>query len=360
MNTKNPIVAKNFTSGYAETRRSELQKARQNYQQNSFKVGSPEIIYYQQVRNGNVCTCHAIEKPVEVSDHLVTVSDSVKNYSDKMSAPTEVRFSTVSKTPMFGMAQLSDEDDDEDKLLDDTETPGNPLFQNLFHKGTDCGICFRTGYTPLLAPMGRQFYALTNHNATDLHHYRLDTVRQPAVFTSANIAGAYVEWQIKVPKYFKNVSVAIFNNVLHLDKEDLWATDGQVVDYARFDHARGKTLFVQVRNIDFTHVFLEFDLGIEIHANFPQFSISKDYSYFFNLQQVTIELPPTVSNPQVNDLIYVPEWDRVWMCFDVQPKYDSPLQQVLLGTAIQGRLVQSVETARIITHLKTLSNGKGR
>jgi hypothetical protein len=352
MNERNPIVAKNFTAGYAEIRRSELQKARQNYQQNSFKIGSPEIIYYQQVRNGWVCTCHAIEIPPEVTNHVQTIAPELTNHSNKISYPTEIRLSTVLKTPMFGMAPL-DEPDEEDKLLDDTETPGNPLFQNLFHKGTDCGICFRTGYTPLLAPVGRQFYALTNHNATDLVHYRLDSTRQPAVFTSDGIDGSYVEWEIKVPKYYKNIKVAVFNNVQHLPLSVLYS-NGVVLGPTHFDAARGKTLKVQVREVDFTHVFLEFDLGIPIRANFPQFSVSKDYSYFFNLQQVSIELPPSVNNPQVNDLVYATEWDRQWQIFDVQSRYDSPLQQVLLGTTVQGRLVQSIETARILTKLKEL------
>jgi hypothetical protein len=351
MGDKNPIVAKNFTAGYAEERRSELQKARQNFQQNSFKVGSPAIIYYQQVRNGYVCTCHAVPVPPEIENHVQTVSPELLKFSDKI--PTEIRFSTVSKTPMFGMVAMDEEDDEDTLLLDDTESPGNPLFQNLFHKGTDCGICFRTGYTPLLSPIGRQFYALTNHNTSDLVHYRLDTVKQPAVFTSGGIAGAYVEWEIKIPKYYKEMRFAIFNNTQHLQNKKLW-TDNIAVDNIVLNLYRGRSLKVRVKDVDFTHVFIEFDLGVETRANFPQFSISKDYSYFFNLQQVTIELPPSICNPQVNDLIYVPEWDRVWMCFDVQPKYDSPLQQVLLGTAIQGRLVQSVETSRIISQLKIL------
>jgi hypothetical protein len=358
-NPQNPVNAKNFTAKSAEVRRGELQKARQNFQQNSFLVDSPGIIYYQQIRNGFVCTCHAAEKPEEVTNIITKVEPELSKFSDKVKLPTEISFSTLAKTPMFGIipSDEGEEIDEEDRLLDDTETPGTPLFSNLFHKGVDCGICLRTGYTPLFNPVGRQFYALTTHSNPSLNHYRVDPLKSPHVFTCDNLRGAYVEFMVKIPKYYKSCSCAVYHNTEYLTGvlPSIGGNNTVPITEETLSGFRGKEVGLRIYGHTFTHIFLEFDLGIDIKANFPQFSVSKDYSYFFNLQQVTIELPPSVSNPQVNDLIYVPEWNRVFMCFDVQPKYEGPLQTTLLGTAIQGRLVQVVETARLVSHLKTLN-----
>jgi hypothetical protein len=363
-NAKNPINAKNFTAVHAETRRAELQKARQNFQQNSFLVDSPVVVYYQQVRHGHVCTCHAIEHPVEPSEKLnnIITAPELTNFSDKV---TEISFSTLVKTPMFGSLPAETvktngfNSSEDDLLLDDSDEPettgtSGSLFGQLFHKGTDCGICFRSGYTPLLQPIGRQFYALTSHNYEELSGYHIDQTKSPNIFSSNTMLDSYVEFKVKVPKYFKTVSYAIYNNTTTLTNElYVHGTDTPLTN-ALLNVSRGSEIHLQVREVDFTHVFIEFDLGIETRANFPQFSISKDYSYFLNLQQVTIELPPTMNNAQVNDFIYVQTWDRLFQIFDIQPKYEGPLQTVLLGTTVQGRLVQPVETARILTKLKQL------
>lgn len=356
MGNKNPVVAKNFVAPQAELRRTELQRARQNFQQNSFLVDSPSIIYYQQIRNGYVCTCHGAEKPeVVIENHIITVAPELNNYSDKV---TEVSFSTISKKPMFGSLPVENEfehghDGDEDLLLDDTETPEKPLFSNLFHKGTDCGICFRAGYVPLLNPIGRQFYSLTSLNYVELDGYYIDTLKNPHTFMT-NMDRSAVTFKFNVPKYYKSVRYAVYNNTTHLPNTKLHIDPHTILTSEWLNLARGESLHIQVIGTEFTHVFIEFDLGIETKANFPQFSISKDFSYFFNLQQVTIELPPSICNPQVNDLIYVDTWQRLWLVFDVQPKYEGPLQTVLLGTTVQGRLVQAIETYRLITCLKTL------
>lgn len=353
-NPQNPINAKNFTANSAEKRRAEIQKARQNFQQNSFLVGSPPIVYYQQVRSGYTCTCHAIEKTLEEPIHTMIVQPDVPtSFTNKV---TEVSFSTLSKAPMFGTLPTEDLTDEEDLLLDDSDVgvsgSSNPLFSNIFHKGTDCGICFRTGFTPLLQPLGRQFYALTTHNYVGLSGYRVDNLKSPNVFTNLVGRDSAVEFKIKVPKYYTTCRYAVFNNTFHVTTS-LKINGVNLTKDVLASH-KGQAVILQVGEFDFTHVFIEFELGLEIKANFPQFSLTKDYTYFFNLQQVTIELPPTICNPQVNDLIYVDEWKRLWMIFDVQSHYDSPLQTVLLGTTVQGRLVQTVETARILTQLKEL------
>ena len=363
-NPKNPITAKNFVAPSAELRRENLQKARQSFQQNSFAVDSPEIVYFAQVRNGHTCTCHASELPETIEQPIKTtyVAPELKKHTDRVGT-TQVSFSTISKTPLFGTLPTGDEDDMETSLLDDSES-NNPLFPNLFHKGTDCGICFRTGITPLISTVGRLFYSLTTHNYCKLQMYRIESTKTPnpflcnnpiedsALITPQVVSANHVAFNISVPKYYSGTSYRIFNNTIALDAK--LYVDGAPLTKELLFSFRGKDIQVQVSGATFTHVFMEFDFGLSLKANFPQFNITKDYTYFFNLQQITIELPPSVSNAQVNDFVYVKAWDRLFQVFDVQPKYESPLQTILLGTAVQGRLVQVVETARILTQLKTL------
>jgi hypothetical protein len=346
---KNPINAKNFTAKLAEQRRIEIQKARQNFQQNSFLVDSPVIIYYSQIRNGYTCTCHAYEKPVE-AENVLTVEPTLVNHTNKV---TEISYSTLSKSPMFG-SSLPVESNIEDLLLDDTETAESssthPLFGTLFNKGSDCGICMRTGFSPLFSPVGRQFYALTTHNVSNLDGYYVDTTATPHLFK--HIPEGRSLFTFKVPKYFKTCSYRIFNNVQPLE-ENLYV-GAVALNKDLLNLARGQELVVEIRNKDFTHVFIEFDLGVETHANFPQFSVSKDYTSFFNLQSVSIELPPSMGNCQVNDIVYAPQWSRSWLVFDVQPKWEGPNQTVLLGTTVQGRLIQPLETFSILRSLRPI------
>ena len=382
---RNPVNARNFSAPLAEIRRTELQKARQNFQQNSFMVNSPAVVYYQQIRNGHACTCHAFTPPVMSTSNYSTAVNVGASYTDvsPSAMPTEIEFSTVFKSPLFGQnsgAGSSAENvhqlgADEDLLLDDidetteSKTGGSSLFPNLFHKGTDCGICFRTGYTPLLAPVGRQFIVLTTHNVKDIAGYKIDYTSSPNKF-EAQTDDCYVTFELPVPYLFKTMKYRIYDNTSPLADNVLW-TLGEVYTNTNVskqqltdlpltigivESFRGQqNLEIKVKGQTFTHVFIEFDLGIDVRVNFPQFSVSKDYSSFFNLQSVTIELPPTISNPQINDFLVIKEWDRIFQIFDVQPMYDSPLQQVLIKTTVQGRLVQTIETPTILKHLQFLN-----
>jgi hypothetical protein len=240
--------------------------------------------------------------------------------------------------------------DDSDETTESSASP-NPLFPNLFHKGVDCGICFRTGFTPLLQPIGSQFYSLTTHTVSSYEGYMINQTSFPNSFEK-KIDNSYVAFDIKVPKFFSKMRYRIYNNVTPLDA--YLYIHGERLTQEWINISKGTTLEIQVREDVFTHVFLEFDFGIDIHANFPQFSISKDYTSFFNLQSITIELPPVISNPQVNDIVYVPSWERMWMVFDIQPFYEGPFQDVLIKTSVQGRLIQNIETQTILKKLKLL------
>ena len=354
--TKNYVNAKNFIGKQAEERRLELQKARQNFQQNSFVVNSPPIVYYQQIYNGFTCTCHAMEKPSipEVTEH--SVSGNLTNYSDtsKLSSPTEVSFSTILKSPMFSTLPTEEYDEEEDTLLDDEETTEaevSPLFSNLFHKGVDCGICFRTGYTPLLNPIGRHFVALTTHNYSDIFGMMIDPTTTPNCFKQ-QVDDGYVSFKFKVPKLFNSVKYRVYNNTQELMNKLYFGSEILTKDHLIM--FSGKEIEVRVLNTTFTHVFIEFDLGIQVYANFPQFGMSNNNTSFFDLQSVTIELPPTICNPKVNDIVYVSDWDKLWMVFDVQRFYDSPKQELLIKTSVQGRIIQTVETQTLLKHLKYL------
>lgn len=354
--TKNFVNAKNFIGKQAEERRLELQKARQNFQQNSFVVNSPPIVYYQQIYNGYTCTCHAMEKPTipEVTKH--SVSSNLTNYSDvsKLSSPTEVSFSTIMKSPMFSTMATEEHDDEEDLLLDDdetTEAETTPLFSNLFHKGTDCGICFRTGFTPLLNPIGRHFVALTTHNYSEISGMVIDKVATPNYFKK-HVDDGFVSFKFYVPKFFKSVKYRAYNNTKELDIKLSYGPNELTVENLRENS--GRRIEVKVIDCSFTHVFIEFDLGVLVYANFPQFGLSKDYTSFFNLQSVTIEIPATVCNPRINDIIYVPDWDKLWAVYDIQPFYDSPKQELLIKSSVQGRVIQTIEAQTLLKRLKQL------
>jgi hypothetical protein len=262
-------------------------------------------------------------------------------------------------TPLFGTTNpstLIEAPTARDDIFDDSDTVQtldvNTLFPDLFAKGSECAICYRTGWVPLWHPVGRQRYVYATHNIRASSGYNINQGVNPSVLQSeVTDDTGYVEYLIDVPKYYKAVYVGIYNNTALLSSE-LKDTAGNVINAQRMSDSAGTRLVVRISDMDFTHVVVEFDLGVVIQANFPQFSIARDYSQFFSLQSVSIELPATVSNAQIGDVVVVPTWDRAWQITDVGRFVDGT---TLIKTTTQARVINTIETLHtLVTPVKLI------
>jgi len=347
------INARNYTFDAANKRSEELEKGRQIHQQNSLKVNSPPVVYYQQVKAGYTCTCHTSSRP---NGDLALIDDQRVEPEAEGSAfgPKTDVYTIDLKNPLFGSThQMVGEEpyrlvDVEDDLVDDEEVSEDKvaMFPDLFAKGTDCGICYRTGYAPLWNPIGRQRVSLTTHVAKTLDGFYVNQSTSPAVFERTDRTG-FVEFMLQIPKYFQAVTYAVYNNTIRLP--DLIEYQDQPINLTTLREHAGSKIPIQVRAETFTHVVLEFDLGVILQANFPQLTATRDYNYFFNLASVSIELPPSICNPQISDVIYVPQWKRLWQIYDVAP-YVMP-SGTLIKTTAQGRLIAQIETLHNLADL---------
>lgn len=347
--TKNNINARNTSHKAVEIRRKELEKARQQFQQNSLKVNSPSIVYYQQVKNGYACTCHA-------DDNLISGNgnDIETGVSSVVSSPDV--FEINLNTPLFGTTNLSSKIDatvSKEDIFDDSdlEDTSKSLFPDLFAKGTNCAICYRTGWVPLWHPVGRQRYVYSTHNIKSSDGYSINQGINPSLIQLEVTDGtAYIEYILDVPKYYKKVYTGIYNNT-QLLKQKITNSLGEAITEAYLRSVAGTKISLKVMAVDFTHIVIEFDLGLEIQVNFPQFSIARDYSQFFSLQSVSIELPATISNAQVGDILFVPTWNRVWQITEVSYFVDN---NTLVKTTAQARLVTPIETFHNLSTLTKL------
>jgi hypothetical protein len=261
------------------------------------------------------------------------------------------------KTPLFGSTIYKNEhieqstevfDDEEDNLPN-----AQPLFPDLFAKGTDCGICNRTGFVPLWYPVGRQRQVFTTHKVKALEGYSIERAITPHIIHRMRNNGSYVEFELEVPLYFRGCFYGIFQNNKRAGFGRIMIESGEPLLLKHLVANKGKVLKIRIKDCDFTHVVFEFDFGAVIKANFPQFSVSRDYSYFFNLQSISIELPATISNAQIGDIVVVPEWNRMWSVYSVNPYYD---MTTLIKTSVEGRIINNIETMASMAKLTELTD----
>jgi hypothetical protein len=347
---KNPISARNYAPKQADARAAELVKARQVHQQNSLLVNGVKIIYYQQAKTGFTCTCHAQPPPTqtELDTQNIQVESGAVNVTHQ--------FKVTLNTPLFGQSVYNAGalDEDPTSVFDDSEGEATtPLFPDLFAKGTDCGMCYRTGWLPLWQPVGRNRQVLGTHNVVDFEGYTVDRTQRPNVFHENRILKSHVHFKLLVPAAYRGCFFGVFNNNRRLMTHRVLDVDGIPILDEQLRAAAGTHIDIYITGGSFTHVVFEFDLGVSVSANFPQLSVSRDYNYFFNLQSVSIELPPTVCNAQVADIVIVPEWRRMWTVFNINPWYD---HGVLIRTTVEARVINTIETMAIMAKLSEMTD----
>jgi hypothetical protein len=348
------VHARNYTHKQANKR---LEEAVAPYQQqglNALGVDYFEVQLYQRALSTQICTC----KQTEISQMQSSVSINLPSNVINPHSPTDGSMRIDYARPLFGGKteavdnldfQLPVEMFEDDDSLEDDEEDELPTrtSENLFSSNADCGICYRIGYIPGYHLYGFDRHVLTTHHMSNVYGYTINQSRAPHRFERVDVREGFVEFTFTVPRYFKRVKVAIRNNHEVLLEDNIYSSDGSILTLEKVRYAAGTPLVIRVTSEEFTHVTLEFDLGIEpLHANIAMMSKNLDWSNMDTLGNMNVILPMTIQEVQSSDFIYVPFRNQVLKITDTPFLRTS--KDKTLDWSVNTRILQPMEPAKKI------------
>ena len=352
------IHAKNFTQKESQLRLDESVKPYQRQGLNSLAVDAFDVLLYQGGMSTQVCTCKqtamiALQSNASISFPTNVINPESDTDKDIVIDYTRPLFGTRSDTTNLDYNSPLDfsTDDDEFSIIDDDDEPTRTS-ENLFSANSDCGICYRNGYVPGYTLYGHDRQLLTTYSLIDTYGYHINQSKAPHVFDKLDSHEGYADFELVVPKFFKSVMVSIRNNHELLMEDVLYKKDTSPLGYSLLTvtdlrAVAGSTIVLRVLADNFTHVVLDFDLGIApIKANIAQLQKNLDWSMFSTIGTVNVALPMTIREVHTSDFIVVPKQSQVWKVTDVPLLRTSKGQN--LDIAVNCRVLQPQEPPKNI------------
>jgi hypothetical protein len=346
--------ARNYIQQEANKRFSECVAPYQKQGLNALGVDYFEILLYQHVFSTLVCTCKQTEIAPQHSAVSISLPTNVINPTSDSDAEIVIDYSR----PLFGSrtesannldytsaSDFAIDDEDEIESYDDDEIP-TKTSENLFSANSDCGICYRTGYVPGYNLFGFDRHVLTTYSMTNLYGYHINQSKAPHSFDKVDPMEGFVEFTFTVPKYFKSVKYSIRNNHIILSEDRLLLNNADLT-LQDLRYASGRDIAIRVDSEQFTHVVLEFDLGLEpVHANLAQQNKSVDWTRFDTLGNINLILPMTIEEVKSADIIVVPKRYQSFKVTDTP--YLRTAGDLNLDWSVNTRVVQPQEPLKRI------------
>ena len=338
------INAKNYIGKEADARLQEVIQPIQQQGLNALNVDWVSAEYFQLLPSNMACTCRQVQVTRQEQEAKVATNPTMRSALEVEIDWKRPSFGTRNETPQHG----DDFTEDDLTIVDDDNTENTDAIgtsSHLFTATEDCGICFRSGVVPGYTSYNRQRVLLCTHHIEDLDGYHLEKHRQPNVMSPV-MDDAFVEFQITVPKYFNSVRCGLWQNKELVVKPassylQLGASKAPVSLWGLKNYA-GKTVTLRVVNEEFTHLVLDFDLGLPpVHVNFAQMSKSTDWTMLDTLGQINIILPMTIAQVSSADVVYVPSRKQTFKVTDVT--YLQTARNAKLDWSAQTRIVQPNE-----------------
>lgn len=350
----------NYIGPQADARLQEIIRPAQQRGLNALDVDSFPILYFRRANSSVACTCQkaqalasdgiSMDLHPDLPDHIkpdIVIDDNEDIVIDH-------------NAPLFGTRNTNgyyDEDstgpgmaggviDDEEIVEDDIDARSE---ERLFAMSTDCGICYRNGMVPGYELYGHDRKVLTTAVVENTYGYTIDQVAAPNRFCMVDPEEGFVDFSFYVPKYFEHMRFSVRDNGNHLPDESLYLPTAvpQVLTAAAVRAAAGTQLTVRVRTPFFTHVVVDFDLGVEpVVAALAQDTKATDWTLFDTMGTLTIVLPMTIGSVETSDVIYVPGRKRTLKISDVT--YLRTARNKNLDWQVQARVLQPQEALKRI------------
>lgn len=362
--------AKNFTHKQAQARLQETVAPFNKQVDNSLRVNAVEIDYYQtQNKIGRPCTCDKIQIYDEQktrdggsnSNHIEPVVPTVDEDSSSRldielqddnlfgDGPAEKLYGE-NVYDVSGSDNLKDDDIPDEIYRNMLAGEGDVAMSetSMFGSNANCGICYRVGFQPGYKSYGKQRTLLTTWDIKDISSYNVVTTETPNKMRRQGPKTDYtfVEFTLFVPKYFKSCIFSIRNNTQILQGERIRAFNQPLTLKTLKDNA-GKEIVVRVDALEFTHIVVEFDLGVQkTYANLGPESQALDYSKMDALSNFPLVLPPSIHEVNTGDVIVIKDRKLVLKIIDLERKITADKRQ--LEWTVQTRLIQKTEPLRDI------------
>ena len=352
--------ARNFIQDEAQKRLDETVPAFNQQTLNALDVNNVEVDYYAVHDSGRPCTCDKTEALPEFTegDYEGNMPPIIPHNNDSV---TNDRVEVTLQDDIFGEDAEQNYSDDVLDVIDEEYNVGYNIDQELNHSnegsvpfedgllhGTNvkCGICYRRGYTPSYTALGKSRYVFTNFDLENIEGYYIDRTKAPHLF-ERQVDSGFVEFKVSVPKYFKTLTYSVRNNIEELFGCKLYTTTGTEITRPILDTYRGQEMTFRVSDKEFTHVVLEFDLGVpKIRANISGESITLDYRRLDANNNFTVILPPTIPKVSNEDVLIIPGRSLALKVTNVVPKQTATKR--LLEWEATTRVVQPTEDVKRI------------
>ena len=353
--------AKNYIQIEAQKRLSETVNPFNTQTVNALHVNSVEADYYQvQDKTGYPCSCEKTESlPPNYDIPENNVPPVVPTQKGDSSEGVQIR---LKDNDLFGDGpaehimdalefDVSGDRDHplvpNDKLSNEPE--GNIDYEDGLFLGTNvqCGICYRAGYQPGYKAYGKQRHVFTHKDIEDAREYWTNTTKSPHTMERQVEKTPFVEFRVLVPKYFNHIIFSVRNNEKILQGEHLYNALGERLTLSNFKESAGSDIAFQVKAKEFTHVVLEFDLGIpKLVVNIGLESQTLDYSLLETIGNMPVVLPPTVHEVKSNDVLVLKKRRLALKIIDKERKITS--DQRRLEWMVQTRVLQPTEALKYI------------
>lgn len=362
--------AKNYTHREAQARLNETVEPFNRQVENSLFVNSVEIDYYQSQVIGKPCTCEKIEVRPEYNTITADGPDEtnvepvIPTVDDDSSAGIGIElqddnlFGDGPAEKLYGASVVDVSDNDsfpdddipEEVYREVTTKEGDSQFAEttMFGSNANCGICYRLGYQPGYVSYGKQRYVLTTWDIECIGSYTINTANTPnTMLRQGPVANhTFVEFMISVPKYFRSCVFSVRNNTQILTSEKLYV-EGHPMSLQTLRHYAGREMKLKTTAQGFTHVVIEFDLGLDkVRANLGPESQTLDYQRLEALANFPVVLPPSIHAVNTGDVIVIRDRKLVLKVQDMERKITSDKRQ--LEWVVQTRVVQRTEPLRDI------------
>jgi hypothetical protein len=341
--------ARNVIPKQAQARLTETVEAFNNQVQNSLAVDAVEVTLYQVNRLvGRPCSCFQTNIPRGENSNMAPVIPQKDRFIDDIEMDMQ-------DDDIFGL-DMAEKIMNDDVILDVSGGRDNTgvlgvleaeEFEDSVATGSvNCGICYRTLRQPGYTMYGQQRRLFTHLNIAQIDGYHIDSTSAPHSMDKEHPQG-FVAFDILVPKFFASATYSIRND-LQLLKERLLRMDGVPILIADLRRHAGKTIRVKVISSRFTHVSVEFDMGIQkLLCNIGGENTTLDYDRLMTMSDIPIVLGPEVSAVNEGDIICIPDRGLYMKVRDVERKITA--DQRRLEWVCSTRVLQPTEPLRNIS-----------
>lgn len=350
--------ARNFIQNEAQKRLDETVAPFDRQVLNALYVNSVDIDLYCQIFVGKPCTCNktqVIPEMVQSGDSNVPTLDTddvargakirLKPRSLFGDNPVERQSNDVEfsvRDPMLDMLDIPEYDQREEE--DETYT------DSMFGDTLLCGVCYGAGSglrtLPGYTAYGKQRHLLHVHDIKDTDGYNVERGTQPHEFRKQRLDG-FVEFKVMIPRVWNECLISIRHNFQHIHMGRIYDENNVEWTSSRLRARSGQMINIRVVESVFTHVLIEFDLGLEkIKGNLSQENTTLDYQKLSTIGNITVILPPTINELYSGDVMVIRSRNLVLKVVDCTRKHTA--KRRMWEWEVQTRVLQPTETLRNI------------